>query len=278
MMKRLTTILLTAVLFFGCGKDEPTLPAEGYGTLALTAECTPTVEALTRASEQVAFPEQLPAAADLALTVESTDPEHPYMHTWERLGDYDSQEDWLFATTYRLTLHSGSEPGLENSPEGAGKPYFEAVAETEVAIGLESTRVELTARLLNTIVRVKFTDRFKGYFGSGADFRLTTAAGGEFGIGYAQDGTCYYVRPAEFEITGEATKQRPSATVEPQTVKFAATKNPAPAPGTLYTYTFDVTETGDTGEVRITLNDEPVRTEEIDEELNDDAIPDDTDN
>ncbi len=276
-MKRLTTILLAAALLAGCAKDEPAAPAEGYGTLALTAECTPTIEALTRA-EQVPFPGELPAAADLALTVESTDPAHPYAHTWERLGDYDSREDWLFATTYRLTLHSGDEPGLENSPEGAGKPYFEAVAETTVAIGQESTSVKLTARLLNTIVRVKFTDRFKGYFGNGADFTLTTAAGSEFALDYTTSENCYFVRPAEFVITGQATKQTPSATQPAQTVKFAATTNAAPAPGTLYTYTFDVTGAGDTGKIDFTLNDEPVRTEALDEELNDDAIPDPADN
>ena len=121
--------------------------------------------------------------------------------------------------------------GWGNSPEGAGKPYFEAVAETTVAIGQESTSVKLTARLLNTIVRVKFTDRFKGYFGNGADFTLTTAAGSEFALDYTTAENYYFVRPAEFVITGQATKQTPSATQPAQTVKFAATTNAAPAPG-----------------------------------------------
>ena len=275
-MKRYTTILflvLAAALPAGCAKEEPA-PTQGYGTLALAAECAPEIVAQTRA-EQVAFPDELPAAADLTLRIESLDPEHPYTNVWARLGDYDSQADYLFATDYRITLHTGAEAGLGNSPEGPGRPYFEATAETPVAIGIESTRVKLTAKLCNTIVRVKFTDRFKGYFGSGAEFKLTTAAGGEFVIGYAQDGVCHYVRPAEFAIAGQATKQRPSATVEPQTVKFAEMKNAAPAAGTLYTYTFDVTETGDTGEVTFTFNDTPIATELLaDEELNDNAIPD----
>lgn len=275
-MKRHTTILLAALLLAGCEKEIAT-PAEGYGTLALQAECVPTVEALTRAG-QIPFPGKLPAAADLALAIESTDPEHPFTQMWKRMGDYDSQADYLFATTYRLTLFSGTEPGLDNSPEGVDLPYFEGSAATAVAIGMESTRVTLKARLLNTIVRVRFTDRFKGYFGGGASFTLKTAAGGVFDkIDYAEAENYYYVRPAEFVIEGQATKQRPSATVEPQTVKFAAIKNETPAAGTLYTYTFDVTGTGDTGPVQITLNDTPVSTETLDEELNDNAIPD-TDN
>ncbi len=275
-MKRLTTILLATALLSGCGKDDPN-PTEGYGTLALSAECSPSIEARTRA-EQVPFPGQLPAAADLTLAIESTDPAHPYTRVWETLGSYDSKEDYLFATTYRLLLYTGAEPGAEHSAEGIDLPCFEASAETTVAIGTESTRVMLTARLVNTIVRVAFTDRFKGYFGNGADFTLTTAAGSEFALDYTTSENCYFVRPAEFVITGQATKQTPSATQPAQTVKFAATTNAAPAPGTLYTYTFDVTGAGDTGEIRITLNDTPVRTEAIDEELNDDAIPDPADN
>lgn len=275
-MKQHITILLAAALLAGCEKEIAT-PAEGYGTLALKAECVPTVEALTRA-EQIPFPGELPAAADLALAVESTDPEHPYAHIWETAGSYDSRADYLFATTYRLTLFSGTEPGLEKSPEGIGKPYFEASAETAVAVGVESTHVTLKARLANTIVRVKFTDRFKGYFAGGAKFTLTTAAGGAFDIGYTTAENCYYVRPAKFSIGGQATKQRPSATTEPPTVKFAETVNETPAPCTLYDYTFDVTGTGDTGQVQITLNDEPIRTETLGdpagEELNDDAKPD----
>jgi len=275
-MKRHTTILLAAALLAGCDKETAT-PTEGYGTLALQAECVPTVEALTRA-EQIPFPGELPAAADLALSVESTDPEHPYTQVWERMGDYDSQEDYLFATTYRLTLFSGTEPGLDNSPEGIDLPYFEGSAEAAVAIGVESTRVTLKARLINTIVRVRFTDRFQGYFGGGAEFKLKTAAGGAFDIGYTTAENCYYVRPAKFSIEGQATKQRPSATTEPPTVKFAETVNETPAPCTLYDYTFDVTGTGDTGQVQITLNDEPIRTETLGdpagEELNDDAKPD----
>jgi len=276
-MKRYTTILLAAALLAGCEKEIAT-PAEGYGTLALQAECVPTVEAATRAG-QTELPGPIPAVEDLTLTVESLDPEHPYVRVWEHVGSYDSQTDYLFATKYRLVIRSGAEPGADRSPEGEDAPYFEGSTETTVAAGKESTHVTLRARLANTVVRVKFTDRFKGYFAGGAKFTLTTAAGKECGpINYETEGTCYYVRPARFTIAGEATKQRPSATQPAPTVKFAETVNETPAPCTLYDYTFDVTDAG-AGQVQITLNDTPIRTETLaDEELNDDAKPDEPGN
>lgn len=135
-------------------------------------------------------------------------------------------------------------------------------------------------------MRIRFTERFRGYFGNGAKFKLTTEAGNEFEAGYDPGETpekaekaekWYFVRPAEFSITGEATKQKPSATQPAQTIRFAETVNAAPKAGTLYTYTFDVAgagDTGNTGEETFKLNDNPIRTETVDEELNDDAKPD----
>ena len=283
-MKRLTTILLAALLW-GCGKDEPN-PTEGYGTLALTAECTNAVAAATRA--QAELPAKLiPTANELGLLVESADPEYEFTQVWPSLDDYDSENDFLWATHYKITLFSGTEyVGAGQSPEGIDQPYFEGSQTTLVSVGRGTTKIRITARLANTAVRIRFTERFRGYFGNGAKFKLTTEAGNEFEAGYDPGETpakaekaekWYFVRPAEFSITGEATKQKPSATQPAQTIRFAETVNAAPKAGTLYTYTFDVAgagDTGDTGEETFILNDNPIRTETVDEELNDDAKPD----
>ncbi|WP_251214191.1 DUF4493 domain-containing protein [Alistipes muris] len=280
-MKRLTTILLAALLW-GCGKDEPN-PTEGYGTLALTAECTNAVAAATRA--QAELPAKLiPTANELGLLVESADPEYEFTQVWPSLDDYDSENDFLWATHYKITLFSGTEyVGAGQSPEGIDQPYFEGSQTTLVSVGRGTTKIRITARLANTAVRIRFTERFRGYFGNGAKFKLTTEAGNEFEAGYAPGAPpakaekWYFVRPAEFSITGEATKQKPSATQPAQTIRFAETVNAAPKAGTLYTYTFDVAgagDTGDTGEETFILNDNPIRTETVDEELNDDAKPD----
>ncbi len=219
-MKRYTTILLLAVMTTGCGKEEPT-PATGYGTLALTAECTNAVAAATRA--QAELPAGLiPAANELGLLVESVDPEHEFTQVWPSLDDYDSENDFLWATHYKITLFSGTEyVGAGQSPEGIGQPYFEGSQTTLVSVGRGTTKIRITARLANTAVRIRFTERFRGYFGNGAKFCLKTCAGNEFETGYAPGGTpaeeWHFVRPAEFSITGEATKQNPSATQPAQT-------------------------------------------------------------
>lgn len=280
-MKRLTTILLAALLW-GCGKDEPN-PAEGYGTLALTAECTNAVAAATRAQAELPA-ELIPTANELGLLVESADPEYEFTQVWPSLDDYDSENDFLWATHYKITLFSGTEyVGAGQSPEGIDQPYFEGSQTTLVSVGRGTTKIRITARLANTAVRIRFTERFRGYFGNGAKFKLTTEAGNEFEAGYAPGDPpakaekWYFVRPAEFSITGEATKQKPSATQPAQTIRFAETVNAAPKAGTLYTFTFDVAgagDTGNTGEETFKLNDNPIRTETVDEELNDDAKPD----
>ncbi|HUN15037.1 MAG TPA: DUF4493 domain-containing protein [Alistipes sp.] len=285
-MKRYAILTLMALAAAGCAKEENGALAEGYGTLALTAECTNAVAAATRAQAELPA-ELIPTANELGLLVESADPEYEFTQVWPSLDDYDSENDFLWATHYKITLFSGTEyVGAGQSPEGIGQPYFEGSQTTLVSVGRGTTKIRITARLANTAVRIRFTERFRGYFGNGAKFKLTTEAGNEFEAGYDPGETpekaekaekWYFVRPAEFSITGEATKQKPSATQPAQTIRFAETVNAAPKAGTLYTYTFDVAGAGDTdntGEETFILNDNPIRTETVDEELNDDAKPD----
>lgn len=278
-MKRYTTILWAALLLAGCAKEANDAPAAGYGTLCLSATCSAVVTAETRAEARVEIPaETVPAAEELGLLVESIDPQHDFAQIWPTLGSYDSKSDYLWATRYKITLFSGEEPGADHAPEGIDKPYFEGSATKLVSVGLEATRVEITARLANTAVRILFSDRFRGYFANGARFTLKTEAGEEIETGYeageqAVPRYCY-VRPARFSISGEATKQTPSATQPAQTMRFAEQVNAEPEAGRLYTYVYDVTNAGNTDEIVVTFNDEPIRTEIIDEELNDAARPD----
>lgn len=279
-MKRYATILLAAVSLTGCSEDAGDASAAGYGTLRVAAECLQVVDARTRT--QVALPAgdyAVPQVAELGLRVESADPEYDFVQEWETLGSYDPHNDWLWATHYTVTLFQGEEYlGPAGAPEGIDMPYFEGSARLRVTAGIEPTPVHVAVRVANTIVRIAFSERFRGYFPNGAAFALTTDAGNEFTVRYTageqEPETYFYIRPARFSIAGEATKQAPSPTLPPQTVKFAQTVNDAPDAGALYTYTFDVSGTGHTDGVVFTLNDDPIRTEIIDEELNDDAKPD----
>ncbi len=279
-MKRYIAILLPTLLTAACSKHVGEGAATGYGSIGVEAECTQVVDARTRAYVELpAGDYSVPEVADLGLRVESADPEYDFVQEWETLQSYDPENDWLWATLYTVVLFADTEyRGVAASPEGADMPYFEGRARLRVVAGIEPTPVRVTVKVANTIVRIAFTERFRGYFANGAKFTLTTDAGNEFDVDYtagAKEKTTYfYVRPARFTIAGEATKQAPSPTLPPQTVKFAATVNAAPAAGTLYTYTFDLSDAGSTDGVIFTLNDDPIRTEIIDEELNDKAKPD----
>ncbi len=277
-MKKIFTIALAALMFTACSKDAPEYSSDaGFGELSIATEVSPLIDAETRAQVELPVGTTIPSdATQFNLTIKSTDTAHPYLNSWSAVSDYSPKKDLLYATTYDVTIHTPSLDGVASSEEGIDKPYFEGTSSVSV-VARTQTPVEVTASLANSIVRINFTDNFKGYFPNGAEFKLTTAAGNEFTIGYTAgnhqvEELYWFVRPTSFTIDGKATKQRPSASVEPQSVVFAQTLNANVAPRTLYTYTFDVTGVSSTGEVTITLNDNPIATEESDHEMNDDAI------
>lgn len=278
-MKKIFAIMVAGAMLASCSKDAAEfsdIPA-GYGELSISTEVAPLVDAETRAQVELPAGTTIPSdAMQLNLSIVSTDAAHSYNNSWNAVSDYSPKKDLLFATTYDVTIHTPSLDGVASSEEGIDKPYFEGTTSVTV-VARTQTPVEVKASLANSIVRIAFTDNFKGYFPNGAEFKLTTAAGNEFKIGYTADDHSvaelyWFVRPTSFTINGVATKQRPSASVEPQSVTFAETINSAVAPRTLYTYTFDVKGVSSTGEVTITLNDTPIATEESDHEMNDDAI------
>lgn len=279
-MKKIFTIALVAAMFVACSKENTEFRSDipaGYGEMSITTALTPVIEAQTRAQVELPAGTTIPSdAMQFNLSIVSTDEAHSYNNSWSAVSDYSPKKDLLYATTYNVTIHTPSLDGVASSEEGLDKPYFEGTSPVTV-VARTQTPVEVKASLANSIVRIVFTDNFKGYFPNGADFKLTTAAGNEFKIGYTADDHSveelyWFVRPTSFTIVGTATKQRPSASVEPQSVTFAETLNSAVAPRTLYTYTFDVKGVGTTGSVTITLNDTPIATEESDHEMNDDAI------
>lgn len=282
-MKRTFVLLTAAVLLAACSKNEPDpiRYPEGTGALALNVGCTPEVAAVTRAGE-VPLPDGItvPDGMDLRMRIVSTTTGTPFDRVWARVREYNPRQDLMPEADYRITVFSTSQwvgaENVDNIPEGENKPYFEGVTNTRV-VARQQTPVTIAAKLANTIVRIDFTERFRNYFPNGARFTLTTAAGNKFEVGYSAEDhtvaeTYWYVRPKRFTIAGLAVKQLPSSTADAEVVRFAEVVNETPAARTLYTYKFDVSGVGDTSEVIITLNENPVATETVDTELNDDAI------
>lgn len=267
-----------AALLGACSKGEA-LPDEELrsGTLAIDASCAAVVDAVTRARVELPAGTAIPDWREMTMRIASKMSGFNYNRVWARVANYDPKNDLLLEGDYEVTIFSTPTwVGVANIEEGADKPYFEGIASPVTVERRKQTPVPIRAVLANTAVRIEFTDRFKSYFAGGATFTLTTAAGNQFTVGYtAEDPTVaetwWYVRPAAFTISGRATKQRPSATADPETVRFADVKNEKANPTTLYVYRFDISGVGNTDGVTITLNDEPIGTETIDEELNPDS-------
>ena len=78
---------------------------------------------------------------------------------------------------------------------GIKKAYFESrVVGGSSEQGFQVTargneEVAMTAYMVKAMVRINFTDTFKGYFANGAEMTLSTAAGATFKVGYKADGT-----------------------------------------------------------------------------------------
>lgn len=267
--------MIAAATAVACSTEATETPAAaGYGEIAVSGAVSTVLDARTRAQVELPDGTAIPSVDGMALSIESTDAANPYFKEWGAVSEYSAKKDLLFATTYNVGIHSAEASDAMHSAEGTNRPYFEGVQAVTV-VARQQTPVTVTAALANAIVKIGFTDDFKGYFPNGAQFTLTTEAGSEFTTGYtADDHTVaeqyWFIRPDAFSIAGSAVKQRPSATVEPETVTFAETAGTAAA-RTLYTYTFDVKGVG-SGTVNITLNDTPIATDEEDNEMNDEAI------
>ncbi len=313
-MKRLLGLFLLAGAVVACSKsdDLPTndLPA-GMGTVVFAV--TPQTSITTRATVDLSTLNgvTLPTANDMVLTI--TAPEDGYEETPSAkfsysgtVGEYngpdnrDAKKRYLPASSkpYVATLvwPSATDSTTPATEEGVNKAYFESrVTNDDASIGKEqgfvveartSQSVEMTAKMVKAIVQINFTDEFMGYFGNGAEMTLTTAAGNEFKVGYTADGarnnvgTPFFVLAGEgnsFTITGKATKQRPTANIDPQTVIFSPVGRDGTAgkevdEQTMYSYTFDVVDANNVA-VTVDINNQPIGTEVVGtEELNDDAV------
>lgn len=309
-MKKFITLYCVVALLAACSKNDDApisdIP-EGMGAVAFVV--TPQSVITTRAGEgQIDLSTlgvKCPASngSDMNLTI--TPPEGGYVETPEikfsyegTVGEYNGHENREARKRY---IPSSSEPYKamlswgNPSSEGTNEAYFEihnqdGTSEQGFIVEKQSVEeIQLSAKMVKAIVRVNFTPEFRSYFANGAKLKLTTKAGAQFEIGYTAEGTesnintpFFVLAGAEnsFTISGEATKQRPAANVDPQTVVFDPIGRDGTDAGgkvavqTMYTYTFDV-ENANYVTVTVSINNEPIGTEVIGtEELNDDAVMD----
>ena len=305
-MKKIIGLFLLAGAMVACSKNDDASVSdipEAMGVVTFAA--APQTAITTRVQVELStLGVDLPEAdgSDLVLTI--TPPAGGYVDVQAdsfsykgTVGEYngpdnrDARKRYLPASSepYRASLAWGNA-----ETEGVNAPYFESRnADGGVEQGFTitertNTEMRMTARMVKAVVRIDFTDAFRGYFANGAEMTLTTAAGATFKVGYKADGTeenistPFFVLAGDgksFTISGKATKQRPAANIEPTTVVFTpvgrdGTVGQKVAEQSMYSYTFDVADANNVT-VTVTITNEPVQEIGVGTtELNDDSVMD----
>ncbi len=305
-MKKIIGLFWLVGAMVACSKNDDAsvndIPeAMGVVTFAAAPQTTITTRAQVDLST---FGVDLPKAdgSDMVLTITppadgyAEVPDAPFSYTGT-VGEYngpdnrDARKRYIPASSepYRASLAWGNAES-----EGINAPYFESrnadggAVQGFTVTARSNEEITMTARMVKAIVRIDFTDAFRGYFANGAEMTLTTAAGATFKVGYKADGTeenistpFFVLAGAEksFTIAGKATKQRPAANIEPATVAFTSvgrngTAGQEVAEQSMYSYVFDV-EGANNVTVTVTVTNEPVQVIEVGTtELNDDSVMD----
>lgn len=201
-----------------------------------------------------------PSAEDFALTIEGVG--HTYSANYATIAEFNDGNNYLHLGSYKATVVAG-----DITEEGYDKATFVGSANFTVE-ARKNTDVEITAKIANTLVKVEVTDGFKTYFAGGHTLKLTTAAGNEFDVtGQTEP---IFIAPDSFTIGGTATKQPNQSGAEATVVTLDNYVHESVAAQTLYTVKFDVVNAGG-ATLTISLNDEVVESEPIEQELNDNA-------
>lgn len=253
-MKKFFTIAsLLALTLSACSKEAAKSEQEGKGQVTISCVAETTV-ADTRANISCTTP----AAEDFALEIEGVG--HTYSEEYASIAEFNA-DNYLHFGNYKATVVAG-----DIAEEGFNKPAFVG-SEEFVVEARKDVNVEITASIANAIVKVETTENFERYFEGGYTLALTTEAGNEFDVTAQSD--LLFIAPANFTISGTATKQAAQSGKEGAVVELAYDATEVAAQ-TLYTVKFDVAEAG-SATLTITLNETLVESIEIDQELNDNA-------
>lgn len=245
---------------------------EGTGIISLSVSPKIMVDG-TRAQTngvdltQILDAEYLPESdgGDLILTITSEDSAIDDVVTTVAEFNKEAKKTYFKEGPYEVAVKWGNP-----ASEGENLPCFEDATDVNV-IARTKTEVNMTPTLVNSIVKVEFSDNFKGYFANGAAITITSGNGNTWQVDYDSTPYIFVESGKTVKVSGSAIKQRPSATVEPEEVTFTSVDKALEA-CKVYVYKYDVTDAGSVT-VQFTVTNEPEEIIEVGNfELNDDAI------
>lgn len=232
----------------------------GYGEILVSANSSSNVSLKSvRANDTYTLDGlTLPTSEQFSLEIVSS--ADGSTQSWPTITEFGSEKRYFAEGGYTLKVAYG-DPTLEGydiTPGFAGEQQITVVAR-------ETTTAVVPAYIAQAVVAVECTDKFNSYFTS-AEFAISTLAGGEFDVTLPMTQTLF-IRPQQFSIACTAVKQTGEEITLP--LQIFTEVNPQ----TRYTVKFDVEQAGG-ATVEISLNDTLAGEIPIENELNDDALPD----
>ena len=142
-----------AFMAISCANEAPwdsTDRADGKIVLNLTADGS--VSEGTRAEGTSAY---VPSPSEFSINMKSTD--GSYSNSWNSLDGFNKEAGFPMGS-YKIAASYG-----ENNQEGFKNPYFYGESTVNVLLG-ESSTVNITAILANSMVTIKYDDNFSEFF------------------------------------------------------------------------------------------------------------------
>ena len=210
MVKKISTLLASALFLLGCNSHNDTLSEDVGLYLNVSTDLTYKVSEedynVGRANFDLSSIVTVPSVADFKMSLYSVVDEglETLLNSWESVNDF--QEGSQFAPgDYRVVVDCG-----EYTEEGENKPYFYGSKYFEVEPD-EVTTVNIVAELCNSFIKVTATNDFKEYFTSGT-ISVTSAGRNDVVLNPLTNSTPAFVRPGVVDLVWEGVRQGGAAT------------------------------------------------------------------
>ncbi len=261
MRKHLFYLLATvALVATGCADDKMNGSFDGgddaYGRIQIVAEGDATI--LSRANITA------PSTDEFSLRITGTE----YEGRWSTIADFKQSDPLFKEGDYTAFVTYGN-----SKAEGANLPCFGGEQSFTVT-ARQRAKVTINAQITNSQAVVRTTESFRNYFHD-ATFTLKTGSGNTFTFTPTADNSeepVFVQAGTSITVTGKAYHQTQTGSDNGKEASFSTSLVTTKA-RTCHSFTFDAKDAG-SATVTIVLNENEEIKENLDIEINDDAISD----
>lgn len=249
-MNRLKFLVFTlmVVVFASCSRDENT-PSANEGCIDIQLTASDEMQEVASRAEESGVPE----AGDFSLTIKNADGET--IGSWEKFSEYDA------STVVPVGEYTVSASYGDVTAEGFDGLSYAGSSSANVTEG-ETTEVSVQCTINKARVSIAYTDAFKQYF-SAYSASITSSHSNKVSFTADETRAAYFV-PGNLDVYLDVT--RPGAS-EKTTLKV---KTLAAEVKHEYRLTMDV-DAG-TSTLKITFNDDPENTQNVEFDISDEAL------